>query len=142
MERYRPRSPFREKLEAVSFGWFYPFFFVGTGVKFDVPALFANLTTMLLVPTFLLLFLFIRGAPVYLLYRGAIARGQRLPFALASAVPSLSIIVVITDIGVQAKTINHDIASALIGAALLSVMLFPTIAGVLLGRAALPATAR
>ena len=135
-------KPFREKLEAVSFGWFYPFFFVGTGVKFDLPALFANLTTMLLVPTFLLLFLFIRGAPVYLLYRGAIARGQRLPFALASAVPSLSIIVVITDIGVKAKTINHDIASALIGAALLSVMLFPTIAGVLLGRAALPATAR
>ena len=134
-------KPFREKLEAVSFGWFYPFFFVGTGVKFDVPALFANLTTMLLVPTFLLLFLFIRGAPVYLLYRRAIARGQRLPFALASAVPSLSIIVVITDIGVTAKTINHDIASALIGAALLSVMLFPTIAGVLLGRAAPPAAA-
>ena len=131
-------KPFREKLEAVSFGWFYPFFFVGTGVKFDVPALFANLTTMLLVPTFLLLFLFIRGAPVYLLYRRAIARGQRLPFALASAVPSLSIIVVITDIGVQAKTINHDIASALIGAALLSVMLFPTIAGVLLGKPASP----
>lgn len=129
-------KPFREKLDAVAFGWFYPFFFVGTGIKFDVPALFANLTTMLLVPTFLLLFLFIRGAPIYLLYRKAIAHGQRLPFALASAVPSLSIIVVITDIGVKAKTINHDIASAIIGAALLSVMLFPTIAGVLLAKAA------
>ena len=48
--------------------------------------------------------------------------------------PSLSIIVVITEIGVQAKTINHDVAAALVGAALLSVMLFPTLAGALLSR--------
>ena len=34
-----------------------PFFFVGTGVKFDFDALAQNLTTMLLVPAFLLLFL-------------------------------------------------------------------------------------
>ena len=29
-------KPMREKIDAVSFGWFYPFFFVGTGVKFDI----------------------------------------------------------------------------------------------------------
>jgi len=131
-------EPFREKLDAVAFGWFYPFFFVGTGIKFDIPALAADLTTMLLLPTFLLLFLFIRGAPVYLLYRKSIAPEQRLPFALASAVPSLSIIVVITEIGEKAKTINHDIAAAMVGAALLSVMLFPTIAGVLLSKRPAP----
>ncbi len=135
-------KPFRDKLEAVAFGWFYPFFFVGTGVRFDVPALFANLTTMLLVPTFLLLFLFIRGAPVVLFYRKAIGRELRLPFALASAVPSLSIVIVITDIGIRAQTINHDIAAAIVGAALLSVMLFPTIAGVLLGKPAAAAASR
>ena len=135
-------KPFREKLDAVAFGWFYPFFFVGTGIKFDVPALFANLTTMLLVPTFLLLFLFIRGAPVVLFYRKAIGRELRLPFALASAVPSLSIVIVITDIGIRAQTINHDIAAAIVGAALLSVMLFPTIAGVLLGKPAAAAASR
>jgi Kef-type K+ transport system membrane component KefB len=125
----------REKIEAVSFGWFYPFFFVGTGVKFDIAALGQNLTTMLLVPGFAVLFLVIRGAPV-LLYRDAIAKGERLPFALASAVPSLSIIVVITEIGAQTKSMNPDIAAALIGAALLAVLLFPTIAGVLLQRIA------
>lgn len=125
-------EPFRTKLDAVAFGWFYPFFFVGTGIKFNIPALATNLTTMLLVPTFLLLFLFVRGAPVYLLYGKAITRPERLPFALASAVPSLSIIVVITEIGLKAKVVSHDIAAAMVGAALLSVMLFPTIAGVLL----------
>ncbi len=130
-------KPFREKIEAVSFGWFYPFFFVGTGVKFDITALGKDLTTMLLVPAFAVLFLVIRGAPVFL-YRDAIAKAERLPFALSSAVPSLSIIVVITEIGVRAMTMNPDVAAALIGAALLAVLLFPTIAGVLLQRIAAP----
>jgi Kef-type K+ transport system membrane component KefB len=130
---------FREKIEAVSFGWFYPFFFVGTGIKFDITALGQDITTMLMLPMFAVLFLVIRGAPVFF-YRDAFAKGERLPFVLASAVPSLSIIVVITEIGAQTKSINPDVAAALIGAALLAVLLFPTIAGVLLQRIAVPRT--
>ena len=126
---------FRAKIEAVTFGWFYPFFFVGTGVKFDLAALGQDLTTMLMVPAFVILFLVIRGAPLFL-YRNDITKAQWLPFALSSAVPSLSIIVVITEIGVRAKTMNPDVAAALVGAALLSVLLFPTIAGVLLPKPA------
>ena len=125
-------KPLRDKIDAVSFGWFYPFFFVGTGIKFDVPALGADLGTMLMVPVFLLLFLVVRGTPVWLLYRNAIARPQRLPFALSSAVPSLSVIVVITEIGLRAGTMSHDVAAAMVGAALLAVLLFPTVADALL----------
>jgi Kef-type K+ transport system membrane component KefB len=122
----------RAKLDAVTFGWFYPFFFVGTGIKFDLPAIFADLDTALMVPAFALLFLFVRGAPVWLLYRRQTDAAQRLPFALCSAVPSLSIVVVITEIGLRTKTIHHSVVTAMIGAALLSVLLFPTIAGALL----------
>lgn len=127
----------RAKLDAVCFGWFYPFFFVGTGVKFDVAALTRDLTTMLLVPTFVALLLVVRGGPVFL-YRNAIARAQLVPFALSSAVPSLSVVVVITEIGMRAKTMSPDVAAALIGAALLAVLLFPPIAGVLLQRTTAP----
>jgi Kef-type K+ transport system membrane component KefB len=126
-------KPLRDKIEAVSFGFFYPFFFVGTGIKFDIAALGQHLSTMLMVPTFLILILVIRGGPVYF-YRRDITTAQYLPFALASAVPSLSIVVVITEIGVRTALLGPDIAAALIGAALLSVMLFPTIAGFLLDR--------
>lgn len=42
---------FRVKIDAVCFGWFTPFFFVGTGVAFDLGALTRNLATMILVPT-------------------------------------------------------------------------------------------
>ena len=126
-------KPMRSKLDAVCFGWFYPFFFVGTGIKFDIAALGRDLTTMLLVPAFLVLFVVVRGMPVFLYYKD-IAKEDRLPFALSASVASVSIIVVITEIGVRAQTINPDIAAALVGAGLLSVLLFPTIAGALLSR--------
>ena len=133
-------KPLRAKIDAVAFGWFYPFFFVGTGVKFDIAALGKDLTTMLLVPAFVILFLIIRGVPVFL-YRKDLGTPQRLPFALSSAIPSLSIIVVITEVGVRTGTMNPDVATALVGSALLSVLLFPTIAGVLLGRTRVPSVA-
>jgi hypothetical protein len=44
--------------------------------------------------------------------------------------------VVITDIGLRTKTMNSDVAAALVGAALLSILLFPTIGGALLSRMA------
>jgi Kef-type K+ transport system membrane component KefB len=128
-------KPLREKIDAVTFGWFYPFFFVGTGVKFDVTALGNDLTTALMVPAFVILLLVIRGVPV-VLYRHDIAKAQQLPFALSSAVPSLSIVVIITELGIRAKTMNPDVAAALVGAALLAVLLFPTLAGVLLQKSA------
>ena len=131
-------KPMREKIDAVSFGWFYPFFFVGTGVKFDITALGKDLTTMLLIPTFVILLLVIRGASA-LLYRNEITRMERFSFALCSAVPSLSIIIVITEIGLKSKSMSPDIAAALVAAGLLCILLFPTIAGALLARTTVPA---
>ena len=131
-------KPLREKIDAVSFGWFYPFFFVGTGVKFDITALGKDLETALLVPAFVILLLAIRGASVWL-YRNEITKAEQVSFALCSSVPSLSIIVVITEIGLRSKTMNPDIAAALVAAGLLCILLFPTIGGALLARATVPA---
>jgi len=94
-----------------------------------------HVATVLMLPAFVLLILAVRGLPV-LIYRSDLAQAQRLPFALSSAVPSVSIIVVITGIGVQAKTMTAEVATALVGAGLLCVLLFPTIAGILLNRTA------
>lgn len=71
-------SVLREKMETITFGWFYPFFFVGAGIQFDLGALGHNLPTMLLVPAFAVLFLVIRGLPA-LLYRGKLDTVQLLP---------------------------------------------------------------
>ena len=132
-------KPLRHKIDAVCFGWFIPFFFVGAGVKFHLNAFTHDLTTALLVPLFLAALLLVRGAPAWF-YGTHLAPQDRLPFALYSSVASLSLVVVISDIGVRTHSISPHIASALVGAALLSVLLFPTIAGVLRPHTALPAT--
>jgi len=125
---------FRRKIDAVCFGWFAPFFFVGTGVAFDVAALGRDLQTMLLVPTFLALFLLTRGLPAWL-YRRDLPRGELAPLALSSAVASLGIVVVVANVGLKSGHLSSDVAQALIGAALLSLLVYPTAARALLARA-------
>ncbi|MEO8674666.1 MAG: cation:proton antiporter [Casimicrobiaceae bacterium] len=125
---------FRDKLDAVMFGFLTPFFWVGTGIQFDVTALTRDVPTMLLVPTFLLLLLLVRGATVFLYLRD-LSKAERLPFALSLPVASLGIVVVITQIGTRAQGMNPDVAQALIGAAVLSVLVYPTLAGIMLSRA-------
>ena len=121
----------RMKIDAIFFGWFVPFFFVGTGIKFDLRSITDGALTLLLVPFSLALFLLVRGAPVFL-YRSDLTAAERTSFALYSSVASLSLVVVITEIGVRAKTMSPQMASVLVGAAVLSLLLFPTIAGQLL----------
>jgi hypothetical protein len=54
---------FRVKLEAAGFGIFVPIFFVTSGLRFDLDALFASATTVARVPVFLLAIVAERGLP-------------------------------------------------------------------------------
>ena len=137
--RGKPGESFRVKIDAVCFGWFTPFFFIGTGLAFDPGALFSGSTTMMLTPLLLTLFLLCRGVPV-LLYRDVVEPAKRLPFALMASVPSIGLIVVISHVGLHTGHMTHDIAQALIAAALLASLLFPTLAGLLLSRIDAPGT--
>lgn len=131
-------KPMRQKIDAVAFGFFVPFFFVTSGINFDLPRLLQSAKAMLLIPLFLVLFLLVRGTPVFL-YRNHLARGERLSFALYVST-ALPMVVAITHIGVQTGRMQGDIATALIGAAILSVLLFPAIGGFLHARSSSPAT--
>jgi Kef-type K+ transport system membrane component KefB len=135
--RGKDGEPFRVKIDAVCFGWLTPFFFVGTGVAFDLAALSRDATTMLLTPALLILFLVARGVPT-LLYRTDLPRSERPAFTLLTSVSSLGLVVVLVEIGLRAKNMNPDVASALIAAALLSSLVYPTLAGVLLSRTPAP----
>jgi len=132
--RGKEGKPLREKVEAVSFGFFVPFFFVSSGMNFDAAALVQNPGSLLLVPMFLLIFLLVRGTPV-LIYRNDLGSGERLPFVLYSAT-SLPIVVAITDIGLRTGDMKPEIATGLVGAAMLSVLLFPALANTILSKAA------
>jgi Kef-type K+ transport system membrane component KefB len=107
---------------------------VTRGIKFDIATLLHSAQAMLLLTLFLLLLFVVRGAPIFL-YRRDLPAGQRLPFALYTAT-ALPLVVAISEIGVQTQRMRPDIATALVGAAMLSVLLFPTLAGLLVSRSA------
>ena len=122
------------KLEAIGFGFLVPIFFVVSGMRLDVRALFATPGALLLVPLFLVLLVVVRGAPVLLLYRRDLPRRELAPLALLSAT-GLPLIVVITTLGVTLGNMRPVNAAALVAAGMLSVLLYPTLARGLLQRA-------
>lgn len=114
------------KLEAIGFGFLVPIFFVVSGMKFDLDALTSDPTTLLRVPLFLALFLVVRGLPALLLYRKDLPRPDRAALAFFSAT-ALPLVVVITGIGLDTGRMRPENAAALVGAGMLSVLLFPLI---------------
>jgi Kef-type K+ transport system membrane component KefB len=126
-------EPVRSKLEGIGFGFVIPIFFVHSGITFDLPALFESATSALRLPVFLALFLVVRGAPVWILYRGVIAARDRVPLALTSAT-ALPLVVAITTIGLEEGRMRPENAAALVGAGMVSVLVFPLVALSLRGR--------
>jgi Kef-type K+ transport system membrane component KefB len=122
---------FAAKLDAVGFGFLIPVFFIATGMDYDLDALLSDPGALALVPGFALLFLVTRGLPVLLLYRRALMPADRLPLALFSAA-ALPLLVAITQIGLDTQTMRTEVAVALVGAGMLSVLIYPLLALTLL----------
>jgi Kef-type K+ transport system membrane component KefB len=127
---------FRRKLEAIGFGFFIPVFFVSSGVRFDLGALTASASSLLMVPVFLAALLIVRGVPA-VLYRQRLGTRKAAIAGLMQAT-SLPFIVAATAIGQQLGLIDAAGSAALIGAGLLSVLLFPLIALTTLRRTTWP----
>jgi Kef-type K+ transport system membrane component KefB len=123
----REVAMFESKLTAVGYGFFIPFFFVVSGIQFNLAALTDDPIQFLKVPMFLALFLLVRGLPALLLYRGELAADERLSLALFSAT-QLPLVVAITHIGVQQGHMRPATAAALVAAGVLSVLIFPAAA--------------
>jgi Kef-type K+ transport system membrane component KefB len=115
------------KLEAIGYGFLVPVFFINTGVMFDLTALVADTRTLLLLPAFLVLFIVVRGLPSLLAAPPGSSRRDLAATALFGAT-GLPIIVAVTAIGVDQGDLSSGAAAALVGAGMLSVLLFPLIA--------------
>ncbi|MET7436464.1 MULTISPECIES: cation:proton antiporter [unclassified Streptomyces] len=115
------------KVEAMGFGFLVPLFYVVTGIEFDLHALLHDLGALLLVPVFLLLVVLVRGGPVYLLAPRDLTRPDRAALALFAST-CLPLVAAITTIGVDQKVLGSDAAAALVGAAMISVLVLPLLA--------------
>lgn len=135
----RELAVFESKLTAVGFGFFVPFFFVTSGIDFDLEALGSS-EALLKLALFLGLFLVVRGAPALLLYRRVLNGRERAALAFYSAT-ELPLVVAITTLAVEGDHMRTSTAAGLVGAAMLSTLIFPFVARALLGPARRPAPA-
>lgn len=124
------------KLEALCLGYLVPIFFVVTGVTYDLHSLVSSPSALAKLPLFLVLMLVVRGTPVVLYRRIFPDARERLALALFAAT-GLPLIVAITTIGVESHHMRANTSAALVGAGMISVVLFPMLGKALLDRVAL-----
>ena len=121
------RELVESKIEAVGFGFLVPLFFISTGITFELQALLDDRSALLLVPVFVILLLLVRGLPGLLAAPVGASGADRRAIVLFCAT-GLPIIVAVTDIGVDAGLLAETTAAALVGAGMVSVLLFPLVA--------------
>ena len=107
---------FRVKLEALGYGFLVPFFFVVSGIRFNLKALTANPANLRLVPVFLAALLVVRGLPA-LLYRSQVGTRRTVVAGLLQAT-SLPFIVAATQIGLGLGVVSRANAAGLTAAGL------------------------
>ncbi len=120
----------RVRLEGIGFGFLIPVYFVVTGMNFDLDSLL-TVEGLLLAGLFLALFLATRGASALLWLRDLGRRGT-VSLALFGAT-GLPLIVAIVGIGQQNGDISDAVGASLIGAGMISVLVYPFLAVQLAG---------
>ena len=115
---------FDSKLTAVGYGFLIPFFFVTSGMAFNVDELFSDPVALLKLPLFVALFLVVRGVPALLLYRGVLPFRDRATLGIFCAT-ELPLVVAITTLAQNVGEMRASTASALVGAAIISTLVFP-----------------
>ena len=120
-------GPLEIKLEAVGYGIFIPIFFVASGMTLDVRAIIASPLRLLV---FLGLLLVVRGLPALVIYARVLPMVQRLEMILITAT-TMPLLIALAEIGQQDGTMLPANAAAMVGAGVLSVLLFPPTAAAL-----------
>ncbi|WP_114853281.1 cation:proton antiporter [Brachybacterium sp. YJGR34] len=126
------------KIEVVGFSLLIPVFFVTSGMEIDVAAVLARWPMLL---AFTATILLVRGLPVFLREQwtstdsGLATRPERAALGLYAAT-GLPMIVAVTQIAVSSELISETIASVLVTAGAVTVLIFPLAAGQLMRRGA------
>lgn len=131
----------RTRLEGVGFGFLIPIYFVVTGMTFDLDSLL-TVSGLSLAALFLGLLLLVRG-PSALLWARELEPRRTAALALFGAT-GLPLIAAIVGIGTERGAISDAVGASMIGAGMISVLVFPLLgtrlAGGVRDPAALPAS--
>ncbi len=114
------------KLSAVGYGFLIPFFFVVSGIQFELDALLEDPKELYKLPLFLAAFLIIRGLPAIVLYVKELQLRDRFALAFFSST-ELPLVVAITTIAIDNGEMRASTAASLVGAAVLSTAIYPLV---------------
>jgi Kef-type K+ transport system membrane component KefB len=117
-------TPLEGKLDAVGYGFFIPIFFVASGMALDVKSVVENPLRLIV---FFLLLLVVRGLPSLLVYRRALPLRQRVEMTFITAT-TMPLLIALAAIGLSTGVMIPANAAALVGAGVLSVLVYPLIA--------------
>jgi Kef-type K+ transport system membrane component KefB len=112
------------KFDAVGYGIFIPIFFISSGMTLDLKAISRDPLRLLI---FLLLLLIVRGLPSLLVYRRALPARQRVEMTFITAT-TLPLLIALAEIGQRDGVMLPATSAALVGAGVLSVLVYPLVA--------------
>jgi Kef-type K+ transport system membrane component KefB len=112
------------KFDTVGYGIFIPIFFISSGMTIDLTAIIHSPLRLLVL---LVLLLVVRGLPSLLVYRHDLEPRERVEMTFITAT-SLPLLIALAEIGEQDGVMLPATAAALVGAGVLSVLIYPLIA--------------
>lgn len=116
----------RDKLEVVGFSLLAPLFFVAAGLRLDLGALAGSVADLVLVPVLLVAMIATRALPM-LLFAGLLAPREVVASALLMST-KLTFVVAVVQVATANDAIRPATASALVTAAIITVVVLPTTA--------------
>ena len=119
-------STLEDRLTSIGSGFLIPVFFIASGITYDLQALVSDGASIAQFVLFCIAFLSIRLVPLFF-YRGVLS-GADLPALALMTAATLPLVVAISYLGVQSGQIRQDTATALVGAAFVTVTAFPSFA--------------
>jgi Kef-type K+ transport system membrane component KefB len=112
------------KFDTVGYGIFIPIFFISSGMTIDLTAIIHSPLRLLVL---LALLLIVRGLPSMIVYRNDLKPRERVEMTFITAT-SLPLLIALAEIGEQDGVMLPATAAALVGAGVLSVLIYPLIA--------------
>jgi Kef-type K+ transport system membrane component KefB len=132
-ERDAQYGNLRAKLEAIGYGAFVPVFFVTTGLTFDLQAVLDDPTEVIRIAVITAIILVAAVGPSLLLLGRELGIRKAAASGLLQAT-TLSLLVIVATVGLELGSIKPQNATALVAAGMITVLVFPALANVLIGK--------
>lgn len=121
----QPAHSTQEKLDAIGYGIFIPFFFILTGAKIDIPGLLGSPKTLILIPLFFAAYVLAK-VPAYFGLRQRFKRINALAGAMLSQT-TITLVLATLTVAQNLKVITSEQSGAFILAAVVSCILGPLV---------------